>query len=196
MWLIVFSVLFFVVVIIVAHFFVPEEYHWTKNTISDLAAQGLPYQWIMQMGFIGFGALLSVGLIWKAYIAQRISVVDLFLIVYALSVMLSGFFSAEPFLPGVSHSEIEHVWHSRFATWAGIAFSIAIVWQIFTTDAPNQRLFHIVFLILVMGFSAVFGLDEGGVIEIGKGVFQRGLYTVSFIWLLTAQYWEYSIAIK
>ncbi|NUM43275.1 MAG: hypothetical protein HUU38_01100, partial [Anaerolineales bacterium] len=42
-------------IIIIAHFFAPPEYVWTQNTISDLAAQGVEHQWLMQVGFIGFG---------------------------------------------------------------------------------------------------------------------------------------------
>lgn len=47
------SVIYFVAVIIMAHFFAPVAYQWQFNTISDLAAQGLPPQWIMQIEIIG-----------------------------------------------------------------------------------------------------------------------------------------------
>lgn len=57
------AVVYFIVVIVLAHFFVPPIYDWRQNTISDLASQGHTYKWIMQAGFIGFGLLLTWGVI-------------------------------------------------------------------------------------------------------------------------------------
>ncbi len=34
------AVVYFIAVIVLAHFFVPPIYDWTQNTISDLASQG------------------------------------------------------------------------------------------------------------------------------------------------------------
>ena len=49
------AVLYFMIVIVLAHFFISPNYDWTQNTISDLASQGHTYKWIMQAGFVGFG---------------------------------------------------------------------------------------------------------------------------------------------
>jgi len=51
--------------------------------------------------------------------------------------------------------------------------------------------FHTIFLILVIGTSLLFGLEENGVIHLGRGLVQRALYLVSFIWLLASQYWSF-----
>lgn len=71
------SIVYFIAVIILADFFTPPAYHWTTNTISDLAAQGLKHQWIMQAGFIGFGVVLNDGFIQKFITAQKVSYPDL-----------------------------------------------------------------------------------------------------------------------
>lgn len=59
------AIVYFIVIIIIAHFFAPPEYNWTQNTVSDLAAQGLKYQWIMQAGFIGFGFTRLISALFK-----------------------------------------------------------------------------------------------------------------------------------
>ena len=56
------SVFFFAAFIIIAQLFTPESYSWTQNTVSELAAQGYDNARIMQIGLIGYGLLLVVGL--------------------------------------------------------------------------------------------------------------------------------------
>ncbi len=124
---------YFVAVIFAAHFFMPPEYHWTRNTVSELAAQGLKYQWIMQVGFIGFGLLLNVGIVSKFISARKIFYPDLLIMIYGLAIL------------------------------------------------------HTIFLIFVIGISITFGLAENGIIHLGRGLIQRMLYLVSFVWLLFAQ---------
>jgi len=190
MKIIFFSVFYFVAVIIVAHFFMPPEYHWTQNTVSDLAAQGLKYQWIMQLGFIGFGTLLNIGLISKFIAAKQIFYPDALIMLYGLAVLMSGFFSAAPFIEGVAYSVQEDKLHSMFAQAAGVFFSLGILYYLIVSPS-KEKLFHTIFLILVIGISLVFGLEENGVIRLGRGLIQRALYLVSFIWLLTSRYWSF-----
>jgi hypothetical membrane protein len=181
------SVIYFVAVIVIAHFFAPSTYRWTHNTVSDLAAQGLKYQWLMQAGFIGFGLLLNLGFILKFVEAGKVSYPDLLVMVYGLAILLSGFFSAAPFLPGVQYSVRAASLHSLFATLAGISFTIGIFYRSVTAPTPAERWIHLIFFVLVTGFSLLFGLCENGVIQLGKGLAQRGLYLVSFIWLVLSQ---------
>ena len=181
-----FSILYFIIVITIAHFFVPPEYRWTQNTISDLAAQGLKYQWIMQAGFIGFGLLLNAGFLLKFLAAQQVSYPDLLIMLYGLAILLSGFFSAEPFIKGASYSVRESKLHSFFATVAGVAFSLGILWRLLAATTPAEAWLHAIFLVLVMGTSFMFGLSENKTLPIAKGIVQRSLYLVSFIWLFLA----------
>ena len=181
------SVIYFVAVIVIAHFFAPPGYRWTRNTVSDLAAQGLKYQWIMQAGFIGFGVLLNLGFILKFIDARKVSYPDLLIMLYGLAILLSGFFSTAPFLEGVKYSEQESKLHSLFATVAGVCFTLGILIRLLTAVTPGERWLHIVFLILVMGISLTFGLAENGTLALGKGIIQRSLYLISFGWLLISQ---------
>jgi hypothetical membrane protein len=186
--IILLSVFYLVAMMITAHFFMPPEYHWTRHTVSDLAAQGLRYRWIMQLGFVGFGLLLNAGLVYKLVSTKRVFYPDLLIMAYGLAVLLSGVFSTEPFLAGVSFSAREANLHSMFAQAAGVFFSIAILAYLIISPDPGEKLFHTVFLILVIGASMVFGLEENGVIHLGRGLIQRTLYLVSFVWLLVGQW--------
>jgi hypothetical membrane protein len=177
------SILSFVVMIAAAHYFAPPEYRWTQNTISELAAQGLPNQKVMQAGFIGFGVLLNLGYIQKFVAGQKVVLPDVLVMVYGLAILLSGFFSTAPFLEGVAFSLRQSQLHSFFATLAGISFSAGILYRAVTAPTPQERWFHAIFFLLVMGASLGFGLIENGVLPIGKGIVQRSLYLISFTWL-------------
>ena len=65
MEVIIASIMYFVAVIVIAHFFAPQEYHW-----------------IMQAGFIGFGVLLNLGFILKFIHAGKVSIPDALIMVY------------------------------------------------------------------------------------------------------------------
>ena len=179
-----FAVGFFVITIILAHSFAPIEYDWKQNTISDLGAQQYKNAWIMRVGFIGFGLLLCAALFRLYSSSEDRNYSDLLIAIYAISILLTGFFNTAPFLGTSSFSIQEDKWHSVFAQGAGIAFSIGILWHLLGYSNPNQRIVNFVFLILVIGFSALVGLSKSGLIPIGFGIFQRGLYVISFLWLI------------
>jgi hypothetical membrane protein len=120
------AVLYFVTIIIVAHFFAPPGYVWTKNTISDLASQGHRYKWIMQAGFIGFGLLLTGGLIFKFWKLGGINYPDLPVIFYGLSVLITGFFCAAPIDKTLPFSAREEQIHSLFASLAGFFLVLGV----------------------------------------------------------------------
>jgi hypothetical membrane protein len=178
------AILFFLLVIILAHFFAVHGYDWTENTISELASQGHDYKWIMQVGFIGFGTFLTVGLIGKSKKQNHFFYPDIDVMVYGLSILMTGFFCAAPINQSISYSIKEAQIHSLFATLAGFALVLGILGYIILS--PNKRTFHFIFLILITGISLLFGLSESGMIPIGKGIIQRSLYLVSFIWLYAA----------
>lgn len=181
------SIGYFIAVILVAHFFAPPEYVWTQNTVSDLAAQGLPHQWIMQGGFIGFGVLLNLGFIQKFIVARKVIYADVPLMLYGLAVLVTGFFSTMPFIAGIAYSAQESGLHSLFAQLAGGFFILGILYRLVLAPTIQEKWFHAVFFILVMGTSLGFGLSENGMLALGKGIIQKTMYAVSFIWLLLSQ---------
>jgi hypothetical membrane protein len=162
-------------------------YVWTQNTVSDLAAQGLPNQWIMQAGFIGFGLLLNLGFVQKIIAAHKVIYSDLPIMIYGLAVLVTGFFSTQPFIAGMDYSAQESNYHSLFAQIAGVFFIIGILYRLVIAPTPKEKWFHAIFFLLVMGTSLAFGLSENGIIPLGKGLIQKTMYLFSFIWLVLSQ---------
>jgi hypothetical membrane protein len=172
------SVIFIVLVILIAHIFVPEPYNWIHNTISELASQGYPNKWIMQIGFIGFGVLLSIGTITNFRQEGKYRFRHLPLVIYALGILMAGIFCTRPFVDGIPYSEVEARLHSIFASIAGFALSVAMLLY-FLTDHSRRRILHAISLLLVLGLSISFGSASSY-----AGIVQRILYLVGFIWLL------------
>ncbi|GAB4423513.1 MAG: hypothetical protein Kow002_13070 [Anaerolineales bacterium] len=175
------AVLFFIGVIVLAHFFAPPGYIWMDNTISELAAQGHVHKWIMQAGFVGFGLLLAGGLLWKFRVLRRIHYPDLPLLLYGICILVTGFYCTAPIDSSLNYSVREAQIHSLFATLAGFALVSGVLWYLIVS--PENRGFHLAFLILITCISIVFGLAENELIPVGRGVVQRSLYLVSFFWL-------------
>ena len=177
------AVTYFVLVIMTAHFFVPPNYDWTQNTISELASQGHTYKWIMQAGLIGFGGILFVSVI--DYFRESTKGYFLvFIAVYGLSIFLSGIFCTAPIDPNLPFSIQESNLHSLFATVAGIAMSLGILWQVFASSNSRERWIRIIFLILVGVLSGLFGLAENQILNIDKGIVQRLLYLIGLTWII------------
>lgn len=177
------AVAYFIVVIVVAHFFAQPNYTWTSNTISDLAAQGHANKWIMQAGFIGFGLLTTWGVAFHFNKNRR--AFFLFLVaIYGLSILMSGIFCTAPIDPSIPYSSSASDLHSTFATIAGISLSLAIFWQIIAAPGKPEKLNHFIFFVLVMGLSGMFGLSENGIVALDKGIIQRLLYLSGLAWLV------------
>ena len=177
------AVIFFIAVIIIAHFFTPPNYDWTQNTISDLASQGHTYKWIMQSGFIGFGLILTIGVLVHFCQSKQRYFLG-FVAIYGLSILMSGIFCTSPLDLTIPYSVRDANLHSMFATIAGIAMSMGILWQIFVSSTNRGRWMRIIFLFLVAGISGLFGLAENHIHALDKGIFQRILYLVGLSWLV------------
>lgn len=168
------ATVFFVLVIVVAHIFSSNQYDWTKNTISDLGAQGYDRKQIMQFGFLVFGLTLSVGILANGLTWRTTPI-----LIYAVCVGLTGIFCTKPFFNLNDYSATQSTIHSVLAQLAGIAFTLGILLQLYYTDDKNEKWIHLLFFILVVGLSASFGLVKNY-----QGIAQRLLYLTSFIWLV------------
>lgn len=168
------STLFFVIVILIAHIFSTNNYDWTKNTISDLGSQGYDKKMIMQFGFLFFGVILTIGILLNGFTLRNSPI-----LIYGLCVGLTGIFCTKPFFVVENYSPFQASIHSGLAQIAGMTFSIGILVQIFFTSNNNEKLIHLLFFILVIGFSLSFGLTKNY-----QGIAQRLLYLTSFIWLI------------
>lgn len=164
----------FVLFILAAHVFSTNTYDWTKNTISDLGAQGYDRKLIMQLGFLVFGLILTAGILLKGLTWRTTPI-----LIYGLSVSLTGVFCTKPFSGFHNYSETQSAIHSALAQLAGVTFTIGIIVQLPYSVDKREKWIHVVFFILVLGLSASFGLSESY-----QGVIQRLLYVTSFVWLI------------
>jgi hypothetical membrane protein len=177
------AIIYFMAVILLAHFFAPPNYDWTQNTISDLGSQGHVHKWIMQAGFIGFGLILTAGVVYY-FRRDKKRPFLFFVAVYGLSILVTGFFCAAPIDPSIPYSVSEANTHSLFATIAGLAMSLGIFWQVVVSSNRRDRWTRLAFLIGVMGISGLFGLAENHLLAMDKGIVQRALYLVGLMWLV------------
>jgi hypothetical protein len=168
------STTFFVLAIVAAHIFSTNNYDWTKNTISDLGAQGYDRKLIMQFGFLAFGLTMSAGILANGLTWRTTPI-----LIYGLCVSLTGIFCTKPFFTLDHYSALEATIHSALAQIAGTTFTLGILLQLFYSIDKSEKWIHFAFFILVVGFSASFGLMKNY-----QGIFQRLLYLTSFTWLI------------
>ena len=173
------SVGLFVAIIILAHFFTTNPYDWRANTISELASQNYQYRWVMKIGFILFGGILTIGIANKLTNGNGSLLNELPILIYGLAILVSGLYSTKPILVGMEYSEFESQIHSYSAQIAGMAFSIGLLIHGFTETNPNLKIIHFATFIFVVGLSALFGLMNSNV-----GIIQRIMYLGSFVWLV------------
>jgi len=185
------AVTYWLVIIVIAHFFAPPGYVWTQNTISELASQGHTYKWIMQAGLSGFGALIMLAVGMAIFRTKKVLIPVLPLMLYGLGVFLSGVYCAAPIDPSIEYSIAEAKLHSTFATAAGLSLSAGILWHIFASSNGREKLAHTFFLVAVVGFSMLFGLVENGMLDLRLGIVQRCLYLSGYAWLI---YQEHTLA--
>lgn len=123
------AIIYFVLIILIAHLLPPKAYQWQVNTISDLGAQQYENAWLVQLGFIGFGALMLFVVLSNFWSTTTKNYSDLLLTFYALCILLTGIWSVTPFTGELEYSLQEDNLHTLFAQLAGFAFSF--VWLIF-----------------------------------------------------------------
>ncbi|TAE30898.1 MAG: DUF998 domain-containing protein [Candidatus Kapaibacterium sp.] len=168
------SVAIFVAVILVAHIFATNNYDWTNNTISDLGSQGYERKLLMQFGFLAFGITMTLGIMLNG-LTWRI----LPILVYSLGVGLTGIFCTKPFFHTETYSLLQENLHSTFAQIAGIALTVGVLVQLFSSTTTTEKFVNLIFLLAIIGLSASFGL-----VQQYQGIVQRVLYLTSFIWLV------------
>jgi hypothetical protein len=132
----------------------------------------------MRAGFIGFGALIQIAAVSRIHRSAVLRFREVPIMLYGLAILLSGVFSAEPFMDGVPYSAAEANLHGLFATAAGLALCAAMLLYALA-DAPQRRIGHFVTLALPMLVSFLFAAAPAV-----ASITQRVLWVVGFAWLL------------
>lgn len=178
------SVGFICLVITSAHFAASRQYSWTQNTISDLGAQGYSRGWILRMGLIGFGLMMISGILLKTADRDIIYLVDIPVLFYAVAILMSGIFRAEPHHHPANTASREDLLHAAFTTGATMALSVAILMSGLLATTTLLRTTHVLILILLLLSSGLFGFRRNI-----DGVLERLMYIVSFVWLVMFYNW-------
>jgi hypothetical membrane protein len=172
------AIIYILIFIVIAHIVVGEQYVWYRHSISQLAGQEYAQAWIMRAGFLGFGVLVQIAGIGRIRAAGRYWYRELPIMIYGLSILASGIFSAAPFIEGVAYSEWEAQLHTLFATAGGWALTAGILLYMLTDRLNSRRTVHAVALILTMGVAfSFFSLPTV------SGALQYLLWLVGFSWL-------------
>jgi hypothetical membrane protein len=172
-------VLYIAIIAAIAHLIAPEEYHWKSNTISDLAAQGYENKWMMQAGLLGFGLILGIGSSIQISLLQIDWLTEIPLLVYAGLVAATGIFCTRPFVSTEEYSRRDDRLHSFSAQIGGVFFTVAILLKSLVAETLDSAAPHILFLFLVTLTALYYGRTKPSV----KGIAQRAMWGVSFIWL-------------
>ena len=174
-----YAVAWILVFLLAAHLAVVDSYAWYLDSISQLAAQAYSRAWIMRTGFIGFGLLVQVAGTSRMRSAGSKWYREIPIVLYGLCILLSGIFSAEPFLEGVPYSTPEARLHGIFATAAGIALVAATLVYALTDEPASRQRVHWSALLAITGISLLFGS-----LPAVAGATQRLLWAAGFAWLL------------
>jgi hypothetical membrane protein len=173
------AVIFVSFILITAHIIAPDNYDWTQHTMSQLAAQGYSMCWVMQLGFIGFGALvLAEALRRLAYDPLR-KFTEGPLIVCGVMFILSSIFSTRPFTEGIPYSEHEAIIHGTMSTLARIAVSVSMLSYAIIEKLGTRKILYVVSFVLVVGLNILMEI-----VNYGEGIVQRVLCVVVLTWFV------------
>lgn len=175
------AVIYIGVVIFIAQLKAPTEYNIKENTISELACQTYENRNIMQWGFKGFGIILLSGIVINWISMSNELHFTIPLVIYALGILLSGFFSTKPFEHLVFYKEKESKIHSFCAQLAGFGVSILVLMKFIMVTGAFSRVVNLVILVFIL-FTSARTVKSNPT----RGLFQRALYFGTFMWLIYA----------
>jgi hypothetical protein len=161
----------------VAPLAMPAGYSWRIHSISESAAQGLPFAWIARLGFVLYG-LAVLKLSWG--MKNCWSLVTRWLgFVFAFSLFGAALFSHRPWLPEVPADPREDLLHSIAASGMGTAFCIGVAWRLFTRERVDRigRVFDTVALLVAICVSIFLGISTGC-----DGLAQRLMFIFGYLW--------------
>jgi hypothetical protein len=177
--LLLFALVYFALVLILAQRRAPEEYSPTRHTISQLASQGYPRRRLMQAGFVIYGLLFTAALLQVMRVSQAPLYRDVPHLVYGLALLPTGFYCAVPFRRGLRFSRKEARRHAFWAQLAAGAFGVGIAVHAVLYPGPWGRVFHAGSVLLYAAIAVWFVRSAGQ-----KGRAQRLLYGYGSVWLL------------
>ncbi len=169
----------YLLIVLVAGWIAPDYYSVSRNTLSELAAQGFPHAWLMRSGFFIFaGAIICLGFLQskmrKMNLLQTSAL--LFLLLYGGTVFTTGLWCEKNFF--ILDHNLESFIHHFFLRYSSLFFLLA-VWT--NALAQKKRSFSIASIITFFAFAGLSGFFAQ--FDDYQGLSQRGMHFVSLLWL-------------
>jgi hypothetical protein len=163
-----------------------EGYSLLENTTSHLGAQGSPNAWAMNVTFLIVGVAVQLAG-WHKLVHHPLPL--LFLGVFAISLVLCGFYRHGPLVEGFEGNDFEDRRHSIFATTTGFGFVAFAVSMVFASREPRDR----ALAGTVAALATLFSLGMAIWPDL-MGLFQRAMFLMAFSWLLYVTSERYALA--
>jgi hypothetical protein len=152
-----------------------EGYSSMHHSTSELGAQDTQGAWIMNAGFIAFGA----GVLTDALRGFRGAYIPAALFaVFGAAMILTGIFSHRPIDPDAAYSVLEDDLHSVFSSIVGAAFAFGVLTFMYVRRDLGPAAAH--WVAVAAATLLPLGMYFYPSIE---GVLQRLMFFVSFVWL-------------
>ncbi len=171
-----YSYVVMLLVIFLLPFYSLPGYSIVKNTTSQLAAQNTPNAWIMNFIFcaLGFSTIYEGFKKFKSHYYFLI-----LLLLFGGSLVLTAIFSHAPIDSSLSFNVRHDELHSLFASVTGFSFTFFAISMAFFTKKHADKLLAVSIAVLATVLSLLmFNFSEFA------GVWQRGIFITTFVWLL------------
>ncbi|MDH3350619.1 MAG: DUF998 domain-containing protein [Gammaproteobacteria bacterium] len=167
------AVIFCALAILFGPFYTDPGYDWTRHSISELAGQATSNAWIMRVGLLSLGLACVVG-----FFRVR-SQYNIFLLIFGVSIALTGIFPHRPFDADKEYSELLDQLHSWFASLGGFFAVLGFVYRTVQANSVSEKIVSASLASLYTLFSAaMFYWPEY------LGVFQRVIFGSFIAWVL------------
>ena len=171
------GIIWFFVWLVISTLYAPDDYSSITFLISDLATDYHPYDYLMTIGFFGYGVIYFIGV----YEMHQKKIADTFLIsliiVSALSMILLGIFDTNYVSNDIPVYNRTLSLHSVFAGGQEALFITIILYHI-TKSLDKIKSIHMLFLVLSIFFSIIFLIVDS------IGLFQRLIFINNGLWTL------------
>lgn len=173
------AVVFVSIILITAHIIAPDTYDWTQHTMSQLAAPGYSMGWVMQTGFVGFGAMVLAGALRRLAYSPTRKLTEGPLVFCGVMFILSSIFATRPFIVGTPYSEHEALIHGTMSTLARISISVSMLSYAIMEKPGTRKIVYVVSFVLVIGLNIMMEI-----MNYGEGIVQRVLCVVVLTWFV------------
>jgi hypothetical membrane protein len=152
------------------------NYSSVVHSLSELAGQNMPGAWVMQAGFIAFGAAVALAAMLQLRGRPASSAA---LIVFGLAMIAAAIWSHLPIDPALGGSAAEDDIHTIAASTMGAAFVIAAALGLMRRRFATSNFLGW----LALGAAILFPVAMAALPDFA-GVFQRIMFGISFVWIL------------